>query len=543
MKSDRPQSLPSNTEAGSRHALKVLLIEDNPMDAQLLGRMLGGNGQKDFELRQAETLAAGLKAVQQSDLDVVLCDLSLPDSEGLWTFLRVQSQAPTLPIVVLSGTGSEDLAVRAVQRGAQDYLVKQQVEAGELVRAIRYAVERKRIEIALQQERDLFQMLHDNVPARIYIKDRQSRFVRVNREWATRFSLRDPSEAIGKTDFDFFAEDHARQAYEDEKRVMKTGKPILDLVEKETFVDRPPLWALTSKLPMRDKTGRITGTLGISHDITQLKTAEEKLTQANAALQRSHEQLREAHLQLIQAEKLQSVGRLAAGVAHEVKNPLAILQMCIDYLSSTMDISDRHLRDVMREMNEAIARADSIVRGLLDYSADRELDLKPHSVEAIVEKALMLLRHELGTKRIVPVKEFAPNLPPLLLDAEKIIQVLVNVLTNAVHAMARGGELRIRTSPRQMRPGDLPRDAGSRQVERLRDGSKAILLEVLDTGHGIPREKLNKVFDPFFTTKPTGQGTGLGLSVTKRIVEMHGGLIDVANQETGGVRVAITLAL
>jgi PAS domain S-box-containing protein len=137
--------------------------------------------------------------------------------------------------------------------------------------------ERKRVEEALVQEQYLMKMLMDNIPHQIYFKDTESRFLRMNNAQARRFGLSNPAEAYGKTDFDFFTENHARPAYEDEQKIIRTGKPIIGMEEIETWSDGHSTWAETTKMPLRDKDGRIIGTFGISFDITERKQAEEKI--------------------------------------------------------------------------------------------------------------------------------------------------------------------------------------------------------------------------------------------------------------------------
>ena len=663
--------------------IKVLLIEDNPSDTLLLRAMLASQGGSTLELETVDTLTAGLQRLQHGGINLVLLDLSLPDSHGLETFLKLHAQEPAVATIVFSGLDDEEVAMRALHEGAQDYLVKGQVDKRLLVRAIRYATERKRAELALEKERELTRTLEDNIPDHIYFKDRRSRFLRVNRAQAQDFHLNHPDEAIGKTDFDIFSSEHAAQAYADEKRIMETGQPLLGIVEKETFPDGSITWAITSKLPLYDKRHQIIGTFGISRDITELKTiqdklavesnllgsiidtipdfiyvkdnqgrylldnaahrrflgaatlaevegrtvfdffphelatgfdaddrqvmcsgeplinreeqatskkgrvrwnstskvplrdaagnitgivgvsrditaakeAEEKLKATNvelarsqqqlletlADLRRSHEELKAAQMQLIQAEKMQSIGRLAAGVAHEVKNPLAILRMGADYLARTMDAADKDKADTAREMKDAVTRADKIICGLLDFAAPTELELRETELRQVIEESWRLVRHELKDLPIRVLRDFQPDLPRIRMDAPKIQQVLINLFLNAIHAMPQGGELVMRTALRTVGPEEAGHDAGSRQADRLRAGEEVVVIEVLDSGSGMSEETLSRMFDPFYTTKPAGKGTGLGLTVTKSIVEMHGGIILIRNRKEGGAIVSILL--
>ncbi|MBI3716039.1 MAG: response regulator, partial [Betaproteobacteria bacterium] len=215
----------------------MLLIEDNPGDVRLIRLHLADAPAAPFELVHADRLATGLERLAAGGIDLVLLDMSLPDSFGLDTFKRAHAAAPQVPIIVLSGLDDESVAVETVQLGAQDYLVKGQMDNRLLVHAMRYAIERKRAEELLAQERDLFHTLLDNLPDRIFFKDASSRFLRVNRALSDRFKLDHPREMVGKTDFDFFATAHAQPAYEDEQHIMRTGEPLVGKVENETLPD------------------------------------------------------------------------------------------------------------------------------------------------------------------------------------------------------------------------------------------------------------------------------------------------------------------
>ena len=250
--------------------------------------------------------------------------------------------------------------------------------------------------------------------------------------------------------------------------------------------------------------------------------------------------LRSTQLQLIQSEKLDSLGRMAAGVAHEVKNPLMMLLTGVKILSKRLADTDAATRQVLQDMTDAVERTDRIVGGLLDYSRDRKLDIAPADLNTTIDKSLLLVKYEVDKARIEVVKDLAASLPPLRLDAFKIQQVLVNLLTNATHAIERDGEIRISSSLETLGRGT---NVGHRKTDRYVPGESVAVVRIEDAGPGVATEHLTKVFDPFFSTKPVGRGTGLGLSVSRQIVEMHGGTLEIGNRDEGGARVTMTLKL
>lgn len=346
--------------------------------------------------------------------------------------------------------------------------------------------------------------------------------------------------------------------------------------------DGTMFWNTLSISPIFDEQGDLLNYVGVQHDTTEHKrledelnrkaeeslasntelTRREKVTQslledlqtsknsleqqqrslqeAHASLRRSHEELQAVQLQLIQAAKMESVGRMAAGVAHEVKNPLAIILMGIAYLSKQLPNGDPTLGMVLNDMEGAVRRADTVIRGLLDFSAPGELHLSAEDLNAVIEQSLLLVKHDLDKAHVTAVRELAPSLPPLKLDGSKIQQALINLFTNAVHAMPNGGTLTVRTGIKPV--AEVGRALASRNPGRAFTGATVIVAEVEDTGTGIPEDKLPKIFDPFFTTKATGKGTGLGLTVTNKIVELHGGVLDIRNRAEGGVRATLVFA-
>jgi signal transduction histidine kinase len=279
-----------------------------------------------------------------------------------------------------------------------------------------------------------------------------------------------------------------------------------------------------------------------------MKQAEEKLVEINTRLTsvvddllNSNEALKATQLQLIQAEKLQSLGQMAASVAHEVKNPLSILQMGIECLDEHFFGGDEQMNMVVSEMKDAVLRAESVIRDMLDYSSAGDLELRPICVNLVISQTLRFVRHELNRGKVRVVTHFAEDLPPCKLDAPKIEQVFVNVLLNACHAMPEGGALTIETFHKIFDAGDAEPDVPDCESVRFQTGDKIVVVEIRDTGTGIPEEKLQRIFDPFFTTKTSGKGTGLGLSVVRKIIDLHGGTISIANADGGGALVTIVL--
>src|SRR3954452_12860917 len=238
----------------SSRLLQLLLIEDEPVVAQWVGDLLAEFPGGHFALAgHAESLQDGLARLKGAQFDMILLDLNLPDSGGVETFLRVHAEAAHVPIIVLSALDDEELATKIVHLGAQEYLVKTRLDSQTLQRALRYAMERFHAEAELANERDLLQTLLENIPDRIYFKDKQSRFTRINQALKQLFHLSRVEEAYGKTDADFYGEEHALPALEDERRLMQTGEAIINKVEREVSLEGTVSWSLTTKLPLRDR--------------------------------------------------------------------------------------------------------------------------------------------------------------------------------------------------------------------------------------------------------------------------------------------------
>ncbi len=259
--------------------------------------------------------------------------------------------------------------------------------------------------------------------------------------------------------------------------------------------------------------------------ISDLTAARDDLGRTNVKLEQSLIELKQTQMQLIQQAKLETVGRLAAGVAHEVKNPLAIIQLGVDFLANELKGNQVHYETVM-DMEDAVQRADSVIKGLLDFSRSEQLDLKEADIRTVIDDSLLLVRHELNSRHVTVEWINDEQLPLLMLDRNKLKQVFINLLMNAMHAMPEGGTVHISTCLHLLTPEEILLFSGERPVE----GKNAVVIRIADTGTGISDDAASKLFDPFFTTKPVGVGTGLGLSVTRKILELHKAAITLKNR-------------
>lgn len=305
---------------------------------------------------------------------------------------------------------------------------------------------------------------------------------------------------------------------------------------------------------MKDKTGRLIGIVGVAKDMREIKRLmqqeeETAIAKAEANVERkkakeleeAYKQLQQLQDTLIQAEKLNAIGRLASGVAHEVKNPLGIIMQSAEYLEGKLLPSEKNAPEALRMIQDNIKRADNIIRVLLDFSRVSKLEKKPEDINSILENSLVLIQHRAALENIKVIREIGKDLPDVLVDKRRMEQVFINIFLNAIEAMSSGGNLFLRTYQAKL---NEPRNGvGERVEDYFKLGEMALVIEIEDTGVGISPDNLKKIFDPFFTTKDPGKGTGLGLSVAKNILIMHKGLIEIESQLEKGTKVIITLKI
>jgi PAS domain S-box len=403
-----------------------------------------------------------------------------------------------------------------------------------------------------QLESILLQAFLSAIPDHIYFKDLQSRFLAVSRAKAARDNLQ-PAQQIGKTDFDFFDEAHARKAYDDEQEIIRTGKPMLDRLEKETWPDGRITWVLTSKLPLRNESGKIVGTFGISKDVTKSVETQKALEEANR--------------QLMEATRQAGMAEVATGVLHNVGNVLtsinvtanllsdrlrdskvtSIFKVCAllrenahdlpgffandpraaklpAYLESLANTLEQERNETMSDLSTLLKSIDhvkDIIWTQQSYASVAGV-VEPLALNEAIEDAIKLSNNALLRHNVHVIREFGVA-PPARAERHKVLQILVNLISNAKKAMdvkepsQRRLTLRIENSPRD-----------------------TILVKVIDNGVGIPAENLTKIFSHGFTTRKDGHGFGLHSSANAA-KQMGGSL--TAHSDGPGKGATFTLEL
>lgn len=266
------------------------------------------------------------------------------------------------------------------------------------------------------------------------------------------------------------------------------------------------------------------------HYAVERKRVESELVNA-------YRKVKEAQDQLVQSEKMKVVGGLASGIAHEVKNPLATLLYGVTYLAQSFSEVDPNVDSVIQNMKQAINKANDIVTDLLNFASLTSLEKKDEYLDIVIKKALGLVHHEFSRNHISVVKKIEKSLPKVMVDKNRIEQVLINLILNAVHAMPEGGDIIVRAYSRTLSE-DLE-DMPQLRRDEFKPGETIVILAVEDGGCGIPEDKIGQIFDPFFTTRRGDGGVGLGLSVSKNIMDIHDGCIFVENKQNGGVRATL----
>jgi two-component system, sensor histidine kinase and response regulator len=358
-------------------------------------------------------------------------------------------------------------------------------------------------ESVVLSDADLLNAVLEFIPDNLYFKDRESRFIRINRAAAKWYGLADASQAVGRSDFDLFTPEHAQPAFDAEQQIIHTGEPMLHVEEKETWPTGEVTWVDTSKLPLRDAQGRVIGTFGISRDITEKKRVEDALRAAKEAAEAAS----------------RAKSEFVANMSHEIRTPMnAIIGMAELLLDTRVDAAQREYAQTILDAGESLL---SLLNDILDFSKIEagkvELDPQPFEFRERIEATMKSLAVRAHRQRIELVCCIEPEVPEFVVaDLGRLRQVLVNLVGNAIKFTSEG-EVALHVAV----------------VQRSADGV-TLEFQVRDTGIGIPGEKLGRIFEEFeqvdkSTTRQYG-GTGLGLTIASRLVTLMGGQLAVQSE-------------
>ncbi|HEV3316541.1 MAG TPA: response regulator, partial [Candidatus Angelobacter sp.] len=474
--------------------LNVLLVEDNLIDARLISGLLKGPAEA-LKCRHVNRLAEALQLLRAIQFDVILLDLNLEDSAGYETFSRILPQAAKAAILVLSGSDDEDLAIRTVREGAQDYLVKGSFDGRLLLRAIRYAFERKQSEEALRQSESTVRAIFENSLDGIVITEDRGICQEANSAAATLVGL-SREEFIGSSLFKF-----AVEGLETEWRGFRengSGRARF-WIRRHDGVKRLVDCSFNANImPGRH--------LCVLRDITEQQSLEE---------------------QLGQARKMEAVGRLAGGVAHDFNNILGIIGGYAELLE--LNSTDEGQRAKAEKILVATQKAASLTKQLLAFGRRQVMSPKLLDLSTVVAEVNSMVHCLVGPESQVIVHAH-PDLGLVNADQGQLEQVILNLAANARDAMPNGGTLTMAMDNCISRPGASEVPPG-----------EYVRLSVTDSGTGMEPEIESRIFEPFFTTKKSG--SGLGLSTVYGIVKQSGGHITVHSELDVGSTFNIYLPL
>jgi PAS domain S-box-containing protein len=385
--------------------------------------------------------------------------------------------------------------------------------------------------LILGEERRILRAFIDNVPDLVYVKDAECKFVIANPEVARWMGAEKPEDLLGKTDFDFFPEEVARQFYDDEQCVIRSSKPLLNYEEVSNDPKKTETRYLqTTKVPLLDSEGRVTGIAGIGRDITMRKTMEDALRESNRELQEATDWATKMALEAQEANRAKS--EFLANMSHEIRTPMnGVLGMNGLLLGTDLNSEQRHFAEVVDASAKSLL---TLIDDILDYSkieaGKMEIDTLDFNLRVLMEDFAEVMAARIGEKKLEFVCAMGSDVTALLHgDPGRLRQVLLNLASNALK-FTHQGEVVVRV--------DLVSETEAEAFLRF---------SVRDTGIGIPASKLSILFTSFTqvdasTTRQYG-GTGLGLAISKKLVELMGGNIGVESKEHEGSEFWFTIRL
>jgi PAS domain S-box-containing protein len=489
---------------------QILLVEDDQADARLIEEALRDACHEGFGFVVASDLRSAITRLANDAVDVVLLDLSLPDSQGTETVARLRQSAPLVPVVVLSGVDDDEVALDALKKGAQDCLVKGKFDAPLLARTIRYAIQRNLAEEALKHSLSLLQATLESSADGIVVVDRARNIVNYNRRFVEMWSV--PRSVLNAKDGDALvtfmlpqvADPQRLRRRLDERLEEEQGYDLLELLDGRIY-ERLAIPHLLE--------GNVIGWVWSFRDVTERRRAIDELRRARLAAEAAN----------------RAKSEFLANLSHEIRTPLNTIVGITDLLA------DSSVNAEQRQYLEMLRRASGVLLGLvgdvLDLSkieAGRiELQKAPFHLPQLVNDVVQLLQPPAAKKGIDLTTVVLPEAPEIVVgDQNRLRQILLNLLSNAIKFTEKGS-------------------VTARVENDLVPGM--ILFTIIDTGIGIPAARLESVFENFEQADPAISlqygGTGLGLGIAKRLVELMGGRLWVESEPGRGSRFHFTAHL
>jgi len=353
----------------------------------------------------------------------------------------------------------------------------------------------KTAENILNEQKTLLQTILDAIPDFISLQDHEGRFISVNKAFCKMLD-KDQEHILGKTNDDLFPEKFAQMYNQEDNNILETGIALVK--ENKIIISKGAKWLHVVKIRVPAAKAMSKGLVCSGRDITQLKDVQEQLTHA---------------------QKLESVGRLAAGVAHEINTPLGIILGYAQLLLEDIHKEEQGYKDVQTIVRQT-KNCSKIVADLLKFSRSGKSVITKFDINEAVKEVLEVVEHTFSLSQVVVLHDY-DNKTDLSMngDKEKIKQVLINLLNNAFDAVKKNGSIVV-----EAKPVKAPSENNLKEIQ----------ISISDTGHGIDRANIDKIFEPFYTTKGPDKGTGLGLSVTFGIIKEHGGSIKVFSPSLSG---------
>jgi two-component system cell cycle sensor histidine kinase/response regulator CckA len=502
-------------------AVRILLVDDDEDDYEVTRGLVGQIRSFRSDLHWEKSYDAGLTALRREENDVCLLDYRLGAKTGLELLADARDAGCTVPIIFLTGQGeryTDDLAMKC---GADDYLSKTELTTTVLERSIRYALERARHIDELRESEQRYRHIVETTNQGVWMIDTQGRTTFMNARMASMLGY-GRAEVVGVPVLDFVC-DEGRHAIVEQVARSRQGS-----VQAESRLKRKDgsgVWVLLEASPIVGESGTCDGSFAMVMDITERKTSEEALRLSEGRGKLAEEAKVSLEMQLLQAQKMEAVGRLAGGIAHDFNNILSVILSYSDLLIDDLKEGDP-IRNDIDEIRRAGMRATELTRQLLMFSRQQVIAPKVLNLNDLLTSMDKMLRRVVG-EDVALTSIPASALGRIRADPGSIEQVIMNLVVNARDAMPTGGKLTMETADVELDEEYVKSHLGA-------NPGRYVMLSVSDTGIGIDKTTLVRIFEPFFTTKESAKGTGLGLSTVFGIVHQTGGNIWVYSEPGQG---------